>query len=155
MAEKTEKSPELTPKQTVVQLLKFAVFSMSAGVIQLVTCELLLKLTDLSYRWCYLPALVLSVLYNFTVNRRYTFKSAANVPEAMAKVALYYVVFTPLSTWAGDAAVARGANEDLTLIITMLLNFLTEYLVCRFWVYRKSINTNDLAEKEKAKSEVR
>ena len=150
MAENVEKPAELTAKQNFIQVLKFAFFSMSAGIIQLVTCELLLKLTDLSYRWCYLPALVLSVLYNFTVNRRYTFKSAANVPVAMAKVALYYVVFTPLSTWAGDAAVSRGANEDLTLIITMLVNFVTEFLVCRFWVYGKSINTNDLAKREQA-----
>ena len=142
---------KLTAKQNFVQVIKFAAFSLSAGAIQLVTCELLLKLTDLRYLWCYLPALVLSVLYNFTVNRRYTFKSASNVPVAMMKVALYYVVFTPLSTWAGDTIVAHGGNEDLTLIITMLINGLTEFLVCRFWVYGKSINTNDLAQKEEEK----
>ena len=143
-----EAPKKLTAKENFIQVLKFAVFSLSAGAIQLVTCELLMKLTDLPYRWCYLPALVLSVLYNFTVNRRYTFKSATNVPVAMLKVAIYYVIFTPLSTWAGDAIGAAGGNEDLTLIVTMLTNALTEFLVCRFWVYGKSINTNDLAQKE-------
>lgn len=147
-----EAPKKLTAKQNFVQVIKFAVFSLSAGAIQLVTCELLMKLTDLPYRWCYLPALVLSVLYNFTVNRRYTFKSATNVPVAMLKVAIYYAVFTPLSTWAGDAVVAAGGNEDLTLIVTMLTNALTEFLVCRFWVYGKSINTNDLAKKEEERA---
>ena len=144
-----EEAPKkLTTKQNIIQVLKFALFSMSAGIIQLVVSELLLKLTDLRYTWCYLPALILSVVYNFTVNRRYTFKSANNVPVAMLKVAIYYVIFTPLSTWAGDSLVANGANEDLVLIVTMLINGLTEFLVCRFWVFRKSINTNDLAKKE-------
>ncbi|MGI5976375.1 MAG: GtrA family protein [Candidatus Limivicinus sp.] len=150
------KKPEkLTVRQNLIQLLKFAVFSLSAGAIQFVTGELLMKLTDLPYRWCYLPALVLSVVYNFTVNRRYTFKSANNVPIAMAKLAVFYLIFTPLSTWAGDAIVSAGGNEDITLIGTMLVNALTEFLACRFWVFRDSINTNDIAKRDAEKAKLK
>ena len=105
-----------------------------------------------SYWLCYLPALILSVLYNFTVNRRYTFKSANNVPIAMLKVAFYYLIFTPLSTYLGNLAETNGINEYIVLAVTMLCNMSTEFLVCRFWVYRGSINTNDLAKKENEKS---
>ena len=98
------------------------------------------------------PRLTLSVLYNFTLNRRFTFKSANNVPLAMLLVALYYAVFTPLSTWWGDALDKIGWNEYLILALTMLANFVTEFLYQRFVVFGKSINTNDLAKKEQMKN---
>ena len=94
----------------------------------------------------------MSVLYNFTLNRRFTFKSANNVPLAMLLVALYYAVFTPLSTWWGDARDKIGWNEYLILALTMLANFVTEFLYQRFVVFGKSINTNDLAKKEQMKN---
>lgn len=144
---------KLTPKQTAVQVAKFVAFSMGAGIIQFVTFTLLTELTDLSYWLRYLPSLVLSVLYNFTVNRRYTFKSATNVPIAMLKVAFYYCLFTPLSTYLGHLATNAGANDYLVEIVTMLCNLVTEFLVCRFWVYRNSINTNSLAKKETSQNE--
>lgn len=146
-----ENKVKLTPKQTVIQVAKFVAFSMGAGIIQFVTFTLLTELTKLPYWACYLPSLVLSVLYNFTVNRRYTFKSATNVPIAMLKVAFYYCIFTPLSTYLGNLATKAGANDYLVEITTMLCNLITEFLVCRFWVYRNSINTNSLAKKEEAK----
>lgn len=146
-----ENKVKLTPKQTAVQVAKFVAFSMGAGIIQIVTFTLLTELTGLSYWARYLPSLVLSVLYNFTVNRRYTFKSATNVPIAMLKVAFYYCIFTPLSTYLGNLATKAGANDYLVEITTMLCNLITEFLVCRFWVYRNSINTNSLAKKEEAK----
>lgn len=132
-------------------MVKFALFSASAGIIEFVTFTLLTELTDFSYWACYLPALILSVLYNFTVNRRFTFKSAANVPVAMLKVAFYYCVFTPLSTWLGNVAAERRVNEYAVVVVTMLFNLLTEYLVCRFWVYRRTMNTNALAKRQEAK----
>lgn len=144
---------KLTPKQTAIQVAKFVAFSMGAGIIQFVTFTLLTELTDLSYWLRYLPSLVLSVLYNFTVNRRYTFKSATNVPIAMLKVAFYYCLFTPLSTYLGHLATNAGANDYLVEIVTMLCNLVTEFLVCRFWVYRNSINTNSLAKKETSQNE--
>ena len=94
---------KLTKKQNIIQTIKFALFSAGAGIIQTVSFTLLNEVFKLDYWAAYLPALVLSVLFNFTVNRKFTFKSAANVPVAMLKVAGYYCVFTPLSTWGGDA----------------------------------------------------
>ena len=89
----------------------------------------------------YLIALVLSVVWNFTLNREFTFKSAANVPVAMLKVALFYAVFTPLSTWGGDAVEAAGVNEYIVLAVTMALNMVLEFLYCTFFVYKNSMNT--------------
>lgn len=136
-----ENKQQMTAKQNVFQVIKFALFSASAGIIQFLTFTLLTELTDLKYMYRYLPALVLSVLWNFTFNRRYTFKSAANVPVAMLKVALFYCVFTPLSTWAGHMLTEAGINDYIVEIGTMLVNLVTEYLFCRFVVYRKSMNT--------------
>ncbi len=148
--ETKKQDKKLTPKQTVIQILKFVAFSMGAGIIQFVTFTLLTEFTSFPYWARYLPSLVLSVLYNFTVNRRYTFKSATNVPIAMLKVAFYYCLFTPLSTYLGHLATNAGVNDYIVEITTMLCNLVTEFLVCRFWVYRGSINTNSLAKKEEA-----
>lgn len=131
-------------RKTVGQMLKFTLFSASAGILEVVICELLL-LMGLDYWLCYLPALVASVLYNFTFNRRYTFRSAANVPIAMLKVAGFYAVFTPLSTWGGHCLTGIGWNETAVLILTMLLNFVLEFLYCRCVVYRGTVDTNELA----------
>ncbi|MEZ4357719.1 MAG: GtrA family protein [Eubacteriales bacterium] len=141
----------LTKKQNAIQFIKFAAFSASAGIVQFLSFTLLTELTDLKYWPCYLIALILSVVYNFTINRRYTFKSIANFPKAMLKVIGYYCVFTPLSTWWGDQLTGIGLNEYIVLAGTMLINFITEFLFCRFVVYRKSINTNKLAQKEMKK----
>ena len=149
--EKQENKTKLTPKQTAVQIVKFVAFSMGAGIIQVVTFTLLNKVINLPYWLSYLPALVLSVLYNFTVNRRYTFKSANNVPIAMLKIAIYYCIFTPVSTYLGDLAEGANINSFLILAVTMICNMTTEFLVCRFWVYRNTINTNSIAKKEEEK----
>jgi len=92
-------------------------------------------------------ALVLSVLWNFTFNRRYTFRSIANISKAMTLVFLYYLVFTPLSIWWGDVFTNAGWNEYIVLAGTMVINFVTEYLYQRFVVYRYTIDTNDLARR--------
>lgn len=148
---------KITKKQTLIQTLKFAIFSMGAGVIQTVTFALLNEVFHLNYWAAYLPALVLSVLFNFTVNRKFTFKSAANVPIAMLKVAGFYLVFTPLSTWGGEwldtwlkATVPSIAswNEYIVLALTMVLNLVTEYLFCRSFVYRNNMYTNKEGLKE-------
>jgi putative flippase GtrA len=144
---KTKTDQKLGFKQNGIQFLKFTLFSASAGIIQALTFTLLNELTPLPYWPCYLTALVLSVLYNFTVNRRFTFKSAANIPKAMLQVALYYLVFTPLSTWWGEALTNIGWNEYIVLGGTMLTNLSTEFLFYRLVVYRNSINTNKYAQK--------
>ena len=147
-----EKKQKLTKQQTIVQVAKFVAFSMGAGIIQIVSYTLIHELTGWAHWKCYLPSLILSVLYNFTVNRRYTFKSATNVPIAMLKVAFYYCIFTPVSTYLGNLAETAGINNYIIEAVTMVCNLVTEFLVCRFWVYRNSINTNKLAEKEKTES---
>ena len=129
--------------------VKFLLFSASAGIIEIVSFALLNELTGWSYWPCYLIALVLSVLWNFTLNRRFTFRSANNVPVAMLKVAAYYAVFTPLSTMLGSwLADGLGWNEYLVTGINMVLNFVTEYLYDTFVVFRGTIDTNDLAKKK-------
>lgn len=122
--------------------IKFALFSISAGLIQILSFTLMNEVFHWKYWICYLVALVLSVLWNFTLNRKYTFRSAANVPIAMLKVAAYYAVFTPLSTILGNYLVeTAGWNEYVVTGVNMLLNFVTEYLYQRFIVFGNSIDT--------------
>lgn len=136
-------------KKELLRSLKFLIFSCSAGVIQIVSFTLLNELAKMPYWPAYLIALVLSVLFNFTVNRKYTFQSASNVPKAMLLVFLFYCVFTPLSTWGGDYLTGTCLwNEYLVLAITMVLNFVLEFLYCRFVVYRNSVDTNDRAQQK-------
>lgn len=127
-------------KKNFLQALKFTLFSVSAGVIQVGTFALL-EIFIKTYWIPYLISLVLSILWNFTLNRRYTFQSAANVPVAMAKVFGFYLVFTPLSTYLGDLAESNGVNDFVILVVTMLANFVLEFLFCKFIVYRGKENT--------------
>lgn len=130
----------------MIRSLKFLLFSISAGVIELAAFSLLNELTSWSYWPCYLVALALSVLWNFTLNRRYTFQSANNVPRAMALVFAFYCVFTPLSTFLGSfLADTLGWNEYLVTILNMAANFILEYLYDRLVVFRGSIDTNSRA----------
>lgn len=122
--------------------IKFTLFSVSAGIIQALSFTLLEEVLYITHWVSYLVSLILSVLWNFTLNRKYTFQSANNVPIAMLKVALFYVVFTPISTWwTAVLTDGMGVNEYLVLIVTMLVNFVTEYLYDRFFVFGKSIDT--------------
>ncbi len=146
---------KLTKKQTIIQILKFVAFSMGAGIIQIVSYTIIHELTDCAHWKAYLPSLILSVLYNFTVNRKFTFKSANNVPIAMLKVALFYCVFTPVSAYLGHLAEQAEVNNYIIEAVTMACNLITEYLYCRFVVYRNSMNTNNLAEKDKEKAETK
>ena len=129
-------------KGQIMQALKFTLFSISAGIIQIASFAILEIFIE-EYWIPYLTSLILSILWNFTLNRRYTFKSAANVPVAMAKVFGFYVVFTPISTWLGDLAEHNGGYDFVILIITMVANFVLEYLFCKFVVYRGQENTRE------------
>ena len=122
-------------KKQFWQALKFTLFSISAGIIQIASFAIL-EIFIKDYWIPYLTSLVLSILWNFTLNRRYTFKSATNVPIAMAKVFGFYLVFTPLTTYLGHLAEGIGVNDFIILIVTMLLNFVLEFLYCKFVVYR-------------------
>lgn len=155
----------ISKKDNAVMALKFVFCSAGAGIIQAVTFTVLNeinknfgtfnflpdKLINNDYGLFYFVALLLSVLFNFTVNRKFTFKSANNIPIAMLKVVGYYAVFTPLSIWWGNALTGKANwNEYIVLAMTMIINLVTEFLFNRFVVYGKSINSavDDSAKEE-------
>ncbi|MBO4872751.1 MAG: GtrA family protein [Lachnospiraceae bacterium] len=136
------------------RVVKFVLFSASAGLIEMGTFALLNETLHLDYWLSYLIALVLSVLWNFTLNRKFTFKSAANVPVAMLKVAAYYAVFTPLSSWLEHVYTMQwGWNEYLATAVNMLLNLITEFLYQRFFVFGKSLDTQTDSGRKKLPEE--
>lgn len=141
-------------KKEYGRMIKFFFFSTSAGLIEAGSFGLMEWLTDLPYWPCYLVSLILSVIWNFTLNRRYTFQSAKNVPLAMVQVAAFYCVFAPIATIGGQFLVTNlGWNEIVVKGLTMVINLVTEYLYQRFVVFGKSIDTNDRAEKQDKKAE--
>ena len=133
-------------KETL-RVIKFILFSISAGAIQIGSFALLNELASLDYWASYLISLSLSVIWNFTLNRKFTFKSAASVPIAMLLVLCYYLVFTPLSTLLEHyLADTLKYNEYIVTILNMLLNFVTEFLYQRFVVFRKHLDDNNVAK---------
>ena len=129
-------------KEELIRTIKFTLFSISAGVIELGLYELLTWITPWSYWPRYLIALIASVVWNFTLNRNFTFRSATNVPIAMAKVFGYYLVFTPITTIGGNYLVEMlHWNGTLVTIMNMILNLITEYLFDRFVVFGRTIDT--------------
>ena len=136
-------------KKELFRTIKYVLIAASAGLIEIGSFTLMNELLHWNYWLSYLIALILSVLWNFTINRRYTFKSASNVPKAMLLVFAYYCVFTPLSTLLEHVLAAKlHWNEYLVTAINMILNLATEFPFQRFVVFRNSIDTNDLAKKE-------
>jgi putative flippase GtrA len=134
----------MTKKKEMIRMTKFMLFSISAGVIEAAVFTLMNEFTALKYWPCYLTALVASVLWNFTLNRQFTFKASNNIPVAMIKVAVFYVVFTPITTVGGNYLVeVLGWNEYLVTAINMVLNFVTEYLYDRFIVFGATIDTKE------------
>ena len=124
-----------------IRVIKFVLFSASAGIIQIGSFTLLNECTEWRYWPCYLISLLLSILWNFTFNRRFTFKSNANVPKAMLLVLAYYCVFTPVTTLLGNfLAEDMHWNEYLVTGLNMALNLSTEYLFQRYVVYRNKLD---------------
>ena len=156
----------MNKKENIFQAIKFALFSASAGIIQVISFtilnevvlpnlnvqnETLKNILGAEYGVCYLVALTLSVLWNFTFNRKFTFKSATNIPKAMLKIFAFYCVFTPVSTIIGEAVMKNTTwefAEYIVLACTMVTNMITEFLFCRFVVYKDSMNTNELAKEK-------
>ncbi|MBR5854959.1 MAG: GtrA family protein [Paludibacteraceae bacterium] len=127
-----------------VRVLKFVLFSASAGIIQFGSFALLNEFTEWRYWPCYLIALLLSIFWNFTFNRRFTFKSNANITSAMLLVLAFYAVFTPATTILGDwLAEDLKWNEYIVTIINMLLNLSLEYVYQRYVVYRNKMDNRN------------
>ena len=125
----------------LLRAVKFTLFSLSAGIIQTVSFTLMNEVFAWNYWVCYLTALTLSVVWNFTLNRKFTFQSASNVPIAMLKVAGFYLVFTPLSTWGGQLLADLGWNEYIILALSMVCNLVTEFFFQKYVVFRDSLDT--------------
>ena len=144
-----EQEKQSKKRNELIRTVKFVLFSVSAGVIEIGVFTVLYELLHWEYWVAYLIALVLSVVWNFTLNREFTFRSANNVPVAMLKVAAYYAVFTPVTTVLGNYLEGTcGWNGMLVTVMNMLLNFVTEYLYDRFVVFGKSIDTNSRARSQ-------
>ncbi len=135
-------------KENIIQAVKFTLFSFSAGIIQVLSFTALqelpplLGMNELDYWMCHIPSLALSVIWNFTLNRKFTFQSASNVPIAMLKVALFYLVFTPVSGWLGDVADTAGWNHYLIEALVMASNFVLEFLYQKYFVFRDAQKKN-------------
>ena len=128
-------------KKELIRKIKFTLFSISAGLIEIGLFTILEECTNFSYWVCYLIALIASVLWNFTLNREYTFKSAANVPKALFLVFLFYLVFTPISTIVGNYLVEKlGWNDYIVTGLNMLANFILEYLYDIYIVFKGNID---------------
>ncbi|MBQ6284911.1 MAG: GtrA family protein [Bacilli bacterium] len=131
-------------KKELIRTIKFTLFSISAGLIEIGLFTILDEFTNLDYWICYLAALIASVVWNFTLNREFTFKSTANVPLAMTKVFIFYLIFTPVSTILGNYLVKNlGWNDYLVTGINMLCNFILEYLYDKYVVFRGTIDTKE------------
>lgn len=138
-------------KKELWRTVKYLLFTASAGAIELGSFALMNELIGWGYWLSYLIALVLSVVWNFTFNRRYTFKSSSNISRAMLLVFAYYCVFTPATTLLEHYLTdILHWNEYLVTILNMLLNVSTEFPYQRFVVFRKTLDTNDLAKKDPA-----
>ena len=131
----------MNKKKEIIRIIKFTIISISAGLIQIASFALLNELLKIGYWISYLLSLLLSILWNFTINRKVTFKAATNVPKAMLLVLLFYAFFTPISTILGNLAEKAGVFDYIVLIVTMICNFILEFLWTRFFVYRNTCDT--------------
>ena len=130
-----------TTLKELIRSLKFLLVSISAAIVQIVSFTLLNEFIKVDYWISYLVSLLLSIIWNFTINRKVTFKSSKNIAISMLLILLFYAVFTPVSTILGELAENNGVNEYIVLIITMVSNFILEFLYTRFVVYKNSCDT--------------
>lgn len=135
-------------KKEWVRTIKFTLFSISAGVIQFISFAFLNGICGVTEWIANIISIVLSVLWNFTINRKLTFKSANNVKIAMLLVALFYLAFVPLSSLFHDVCAKAEINALLVEVIVLISNFVLEFLYCRFIVYRNSCDTAVKKDKE-------
>lgn len=158
-------------KKEVWRGVKFLLFSISAGAIQAIS-SLLLKLVILdrvidpeatltfiieqptSTFIADTVGLALSILWNFTFNRKFTFRAANNVPIAMLLAFVFYVPFYPFQIWYVATIEEQLVNMGswgfiIGLGTCMIINFVLEFLWQQFVVFRGKVDTNDIANKNK------
>ncbi len=132
----------------IIRAVKFTLISISAGIIQIGSFTLMYELCSLDYWLSYLVSLLLSIIWNFTINRKITFKSASNVPKAMTQLLGFYAVFTPVTMLGGQWIESLGVHGLIVEAVTMILNFVLEFLFCRFVIYRNSCDTAEKKENQ-------
>lgn len=137
----------------LIRAVKFTLISLSAGIIQIGSFTLFYELFKWEYWLAYLVSLLLSIIWNFTINRKLTFKSAGNVPKAMAQLLGFYAVFTPVTMLGGQWVEDLGVHGIIVEGVTMLLNFVLEFLFCRFVIYRDSLDTAEKRGEKTLKEE--
>ena len=142
--EQTTLETKPTKKQQFFQFVKFTLFSVSAGVIQLLSTTILHQWTGWlsNYYWlAYIIGLTLSVIWNFTFNRKFTFKATNNVPLAMALVILYNCIIVVPLAFGGDALVNLWGEQwgILVTAISLLINFITEFFWDKFIVFKRAV----------------
>ncbi len=144
-------------KTEFLRTLKYIFFSVSAGIVQSISFTLMQEVLfpGQSYRFYAYPSLILSVVWNFTFNRQFTYQSASNVKVAMLKTLYYYIIFAPLSIELGELYLVQTLNWNYYVIFvaTMLINFVTEFIYQRFYVFAKSIDTNKRAKEKVRKAQ--
>lgn len=164
----SEKQAKKEKRKGVMQFVKYALCAASAGIIQLALFSILqaaIPATDKTIRFIVedielvafiatTVALCASIIWNFTFNRKFTFKDAGNVPKAMVLAFLFYVPFYPFQTWyvcTIKKLLLEHMNEDLAGIIAegtvMIINFALEFMWQKFVVFRKK--KEDVIEEEK------
>lgn len=145
-------------RKGVVQFIKYALCAASAGIIQIVLFSILQTVLpkdmgnihfivedmQLGTFIATTVALCASILWNFTFNRKFTFKDAGNVPLAMFLAFLFYVPFYPFQTWyvhTIKTLLSHHINVDGAGIIAeasvMAINFALEFIWQKFVVFRK------------------
>ena len=132
-----EKNKELT------RVGKFLLFSVGAAALQIGSFTLLEEVLHFAHWLSYLLSLMLTIIWMFILNRKFTFHSNGNIPVAMLKTLAYYAVFTPLSTWWTAVLTGPnvGWNEYLVLAVTMVINCSSEYIFDRLVVFGDSLDT--------------
>lgn len=131
-------------KETIKQSIMFTVLSISAALVEFISFTILNHF-KIPYIWAHVSSIILSVLWNFTLNRKYTFKSASNVPIAMFKASLFYLFFIPITAFLGQKASLIGINDFLIKGLTMVSNFVGEFLWWKFFVFKDNKNIKDLS----------
>ncbi|MDE7330601.1 MAG: GtrA family protein [Clostridia bacterium] len=147
---------KMTKTQQFLQFLKFTAFSASAGVIQLLTTTTLHQWTGwlIDYYWiAYIIGLTLSVIWNFTFNRKFTFKEAHNIKLAMVLVILYNcIIVIPLAFGGNELERLWGPDLGIVVtVITLLINFVTEFAWDKLVVFNKKSNDKILSWFKKKK----
>ena len=178
-----EKLKETDKKNSSVwQAVKYFLCAASAGLIQFVTFTILSTVFDktgvtasMGKMWFFgemdkslftatTIALGLSIIWNFTLNRKFTFKAANNVPLAMGLAFLFYVPFYPFQTWyvgavTGAIRDAIGQPEATWPSIiaegtVMLINGILEFCWQKFVVFRMPKGKDVMPEEENAEEEI-